>query len=382
MFRSFVWAGFECATGLNARGEWIDQVSATGHDRFLEDDYARVAGLGMWTVREGVRWPLVDRNGRMDFSTVTPVLAAARRHRIEVIFDLFHFGYPHGVDLFSEAAADRFAEYCYAVARYVARNSDGPFAFTSVNEPSFFSWAAGEAGLFAPHAIGRGWELKVALVRLAIRGIDAIRSACPAARIVNVDPICRVVAPCDRPECEQEVRAFNDGAVFQAYDMLAGRLLPELGGSPRHLGVVGINYYWTNQWEHERPGAPLGDDDPRRCSLGDIVRGVWRRYGADVAVTETSHVDARRAPWLREAAAEAAAALDDGVPLRGLCLYPVLGMPEWHDRGRWTNMGIWDVDARDGALERNVYTPLVEALAEAHRRFEHHPALAAAHAVG
>ena len=32
MFRSFYLAGFECATGYNMHGEWIDQIAATEHD--------------------------------------------------------------------------------------------------------------------------------------------------------------------------------------------------------------------------------------------------------------------------------------------------------------------------------------------------------------
>ena len=39
MFRSFFFAGFECATGYNAIGEWIDQVAATHHDKHAEPDY-------------------------------------------------------------------------------------------------------------------------------------------------------------------------------------------------------------------------------------------------------------------------------------------------------------------------------------------------------
>lgn len=375
MFRSFVWAGFECATGYNARGEWIDQVAATGHERYLEEDYARVAALGLHTVREGVRWPLVDRGECYDFSTLARALEAARASGIELVLDLFHYGFPDGVDLFSEGFVDRFAEYCYAAARFAADRSDGAIAFTPVNEPSFFSWAAGEAGLFAPHVTGRGWELKVMLARAAISGVDAIWSAWPDARIVSVDPICRVVPALDRPEDEEAARWFNENAVFQAYDIISGRLMPELGGSPRHLGVAGINYYWTNQWEHGRDGVPLDDDDPRRCSLGEIVRDVYERYGNDVAVTETSHVGPSRAPWLREAAEQAVAALDDDVPLRGLCLYPVLGMPEWHTPEVWTSMGLWDVDADD--MSRVAHEPVVAELEAAYERFDRHPALAA-----
>src|SRR5262245_4424305 len=106
MFRSFVWAGFECATGINARGDAIDQVAATGHERFLEEDYARVAAEGMRTVREGVRWPIVDRNGTLDLASVERILDAARTSDVEPVLDLFHFGFPEGVDLFSESFLD------------------------------------------------------------------------------------------------------------------------------------------------------------------------------------------------------------------------------------------------------------------------------------
>ena len=368
MFQSFVWAGFESATGLNARREWIDQIAATEHDRRVDEDYERLAALGIRTVRDGIRWPLVDR-GRLDFSTVRPLLAAAERHGIEVVFDLFHFGFPSGVDLFSEAFVERFEEYCYGVARFVAEHFDGPCAFTTVNEPSFFAWAGGEVGQFAPYATGRGWELKVRLAAAAIRGIDAVWAGYPGARIVNVDPVCRVVAPDGCSDHDRAVRDFNEGAVYQAFDIISGRLMPELGGSTRHLGVVGINYYWTNQWEIGRPGEPLSLTDPRGWSLGKLVLETWRRYGVDVAVTETSHVDEARPAWLREVAGESAWLLDEGVPLRGVCLYPVLGMPEWHDRERWTRMGLWDLEPYDGRLERVLHGATSEAVAEMLERF-------------
>src|SRR5205085_10102931 len=111
---------------------------------------------------------------------------------------------------------------------------------------------------------GRGPELKLQLARAAIAGVDAIRDVCPEATVVSVDALCRVVPPADRPDLADAARAFNDGAVFESWDMLAGRLHPELGGSRAHLGTVGVNYYWTNQWELGRDGIPLAEDDPRR----------------------------------------------------------------------------------------------------------------------
>lgn len=382
MFRSFFLAGFEGSTGYNRHGHWFDQVVATGHDRTVDEDYRQLAQLDIHAVRETIRWPLVDLGrGRYDFSTVEPFVAASRRHHMEVVWDLFHYGYPKGLDLWSEDFPRRFADYCYTVGRYIAGRTEGTCAFTPVNEPSFMSYAAGEKGLFAPHVTGRGWDLKVALSRAAIEGINALWAACPGARMVNVDPLCRVARPPDRPDLGEEARDFNDRLVFQSWDMLCGRLLPELGGSRRHLDVVGINYYWTNQWElGGTPRAdgvipPLADEDPRRWPLGALVRSVWERYGGEVMITETSHIGDSRGRWLREVAQEAEDLLQDGVPLRGVCLYPILGMPEWHDPEIWTPMGLWDpVCHRDPDGERLICEPMLAALQsvrhvdELHRR--------------
>lgn len=386
MFSSFFLAGFESATGYNANREWFDQIAATEHDRRAAEDYALLRSAGLSAAREGVRWPLIDRGGgRYDFSSLAPVVEAAHRHGVELIYDLFHFGYPDGVDLFSDTFPARFADYCYAAARYVSARAEGTSYFTPINEPSYFSWAAGEIGLFAPHAHGRGWELKVCLARAAIRGIEAIRAACPDARIVNVDPVCRVVAPHDQPELQREADDFNAGAVPQAWDMIGGRLLPELGGSPAHLDIVGVNYYWTNQWELGGACLPLEGGDPRRAPLRQLVAGVYERYGAEILITETGHVGEMRAPWLRELAGECESMLAMGLPVRGVCLYPVLGMPEWHARHVWARMGLWDL-RRDGeGLRRVPYEPLHDALRDArarleplHARFNGRRALAAA----
>jgi hypothetical protein len=368
MFKSFFFAGFECATGYNARGEWIDQVAATHHDKHADKDYARLREVAIFAAREAIRWPLVDRGGgQYDFSTAEPFFEASRKHAIEVIWDLFHYGYPNDLDLFSEEFPRRFADYCYAAARYISSRSDGRCYITPVNEPSFFAWAGGHVGRFAPHCIGKGVELKRALIRAAIKGIEAIRVAAPEARIVNVDPLCHVVAPAGHPELARDAEWFNEHAVFESWDMLAGRKMPDLGGSRKHLDIIGINYYWTNQWELGRDEQPLAEDDPRRVPLADLVRTVYHRYGGDLLITETAHVDDMRPKWLEYVADQTDLLLADGVPLRGVCLYPILGMPEWHEQDRWTQMGLWDLANCGEGLERVVCEPMLKALKKAQR---------------
>ncbi|MBA4137746.1 MAG: glycoside hydrolase [Opitutus sp.] len=373
MFRSFVLGGFECATGYNARGEWIDQIAATHHDQHADADYRRLREVGIHAAREAIRWPMVDLgDGRYDFSSVEPFIAAAQRHGIEVIWDLFHYGYPPGLDLFGDALAPRFADYCRAVARFVRTRSGATrHFFTPINEPSFFAWAAAEVARFAPHQRGRAFELKVALARAAIRGIEAIRGELPHARIVNVDPLCHVALPHDRPDLREAVQHFNDRAVWESWDMLAGRLLPELGGSRAHLDIVGVNYYWTNQWEFGRDECPLDDDDPRRRPLSELITTVHARYGGDILLTETAHVDDLRPAWLSYVVEETKRLLRQGVPLRGICLYPILGMPEWHAPETWVKMGLWDLrPCAANGLSREICTPMLPALKEALRLWE------------
>lgn len=352
-------AGFECACGFNRHGEWFDQIEATGHDVRADEDFRNCRNLGLMTAREGVRWPLVDRGLRYDFSQLAPRVDAAQRYGIELIYDLFHYGYPPDLDPATDAFIERFADYCYEVARFLRARADGPFWFTPVNEPSYYSWAAGHAGLFAPHWCDRGYELKVQVARACIEGINAIRSVLPEARIVHADPLCRVVPATDEEEDVEAARRFNEVAVFESLDMIAGRLRPELGGSAEHLDVVGVNYYWTNQWVHGCPEAPLREADPRCHSLGTLLRTVWDRYHHPIVVTETSHSQPKKAWWLREVAREVQSIRQAGIPLEGVCLYPALGMPEWHDRSVWAHMGLWEVDDNGNRTE---HPEMVDAL--------------------
>ena len=375
MQRKLFLAGFDGSTGYNKHGQWFDHVVATGHDRTVEQDYQQLSQIGIKSVRDTIRWPLVDLGyGRYDFSTVDAFVRAAEDHQICVIWDLFHYGFPENLNLLSPSFARRFADYCHAVAHYLRSRVDGSLWFTPINEPSFMAYAGGEVGLFAPWLTGRGFDLKVTLAEAAIAGIDAIRAVDPEARIVNVDPMCRVVAPAGRTDLEEDVEDFNERLVFQAWDMLCGRLLPELGGSPKHLDIVGMNYYWTNQWEWGAPAnadgivPPLGEEDPRRVSLEELVRIVWRRYGSEVMISETAHIGDRRGPWVRELEACANVLAAEGIPLSGICLYPIQSMPEWHNPEVWLPMGLWEPACEAQGQDRAVCWPMLKALQEAHAR--------------
>jgi beta-glucosidase/6-phospho-beta-glucosidase/beta-galactosidase len=354
LFRSFWIGGFESATHINKSGVRIDMVSATQHDTQVDDDYIRLAEWGMQTVREGVRWHLVETPAGFDFSSLRSMVDAARRHRVQVIWALCHYGWPDDLDILTPGFIDRFARYCGQVARFIADHSDGIQYYTPVNEISFLAWAAGEKAYIHPYRNDVGLALKHQLVRACIAGIEAIWAVDPTARIMHTEPLIHVLTPRGRPELARAA-ADQRAAQFEAWDMLAGGMDPQLGGHPRYLDIVGVNYYHANQWEHPDQRLRWEDipRDPRWLPFSSLLAEVYYRYWRPVVVSETSHFGAGRGRWIREVAEEVAKARQAGVGVEGLCIYPVIDRPDWEDPTHWHHSGLWELH-RDstGKLER------------------------------
>ena len=125
-------------------------VEETRHASDADEDYALFRGLGIAVAREGIPWPLVEREGRYDFSPLEPFIAAMNRHQILPIWDLCHYGYPDDLDPFEPDFGERFAAYARAAAEYVVPRVAGPHFFTPINEITFFGFMGGEWGWAAP----------------------------------------------------------------------------------------------------------------------------------------------------------------------------------------------------------------------------------------
>jgi beta-glucosidase/6-phospho-beta-glucosidase/beta-galactosidase len=370
LFQSFWIAGFESAAHINQSGLRIDMAAATQHDVQAEEDYARLAEWDMRTVRDGARWHLIETSRGFDFSSLKPFVEAANRHRLQVIWALCHYGWPDDLDILSPGFIDSFARYCGAVARFIADHTDGIQFYTPVNEISFLAWAAGEKAYIHPHRSDVGRALKQQLVRASIAGIEAIWAVDPTARIMHTEPLIHVLTPKGHPELARAA-ADQRAAQFEAWDMLAGAMSPELGGHPRYLDIVGVNYYHANQWEHPDVRLRWEDTprDPRWVPFSSLLAEVYYRYWRPVVVSETSHFGAGRGRWIREVADEVARARDAGVGVEGLCVYPVIDRPDWEDPHHWHNSGLWDLKRRDdGRLERILSADYAAALRQAQAR--------------
>jgi hypothetical protein len=111
--------------------------------------------------------------------------------------------------------------------------------------------------------------------------------------------------------------------------MLCGRFEPELGGGPEYLDIYGVNYYYNNQWVHEGRTVHLGDGQYR--PLAELLGQAYRRYERPFFISETGTEAGGRAPWLHYVCEEVQDARAMGVPVEGICLYPILNHHGWDD---------------------------------------------------
>jgi hypothetical protein len=206
-------------------------------------------------------------------------------------------------------------------------------------------------------AEGRGDELKAILVRAAIAGIEAVRAVDPRARVLSAEPVIHVAPRSQEPPDVLAAHQYT-ASQFEALDFLAGRARPELGGHPDYLDVIGLNYYLHNQWIDG--DLPLALDHPDYRPLRDIMAELHARYERPLFVAETGIEGDTRAAWVRVIASEVAAAQQAGVPVEGICLYPVTDYPGWDD-DRHCPTGLLGYPDETGA--RLLHAPLAAEIA-------------------
>ena len=375
-------AGFEGADHLNGQGDALDLVRASGHLQSLDRDYDDLARLGVRTIRESVGWRLSERDGVFDLSRALRFADAAERHGIQVLWSMMHYGTPADVSMLDDDFVPRFADFAAAVARALRHASQDPPVYTPINEIGFLAWAVSETAMFHPYGprhrtdvqstVQSGFDVKCRLVRASLLAMDAILNEDPRARFLHIEPLVHVVAPGPSPELADlavEVRGYQ----WQVWDLIEGRLLTELGGHRRYLDLIGVNHYHNGQWEvgtEERLHWHLRD--PRRLPFGALLREAWDRYGRPLVVAETSHFGSGRAQWLDDIAAQVAIARNTGVPVDGICLYPIIDRPDWADATHWHHSGLWDAmfDATSIEARRARHLPAIDGASAVPRRLK------------
>jgi beta-glucosidase/6-phospho-beta-glucosidase/beta-galactosidase len=300
---------------------------------------------------------------QFDFSSAHTIMHAACETGMQVIWDLWHYGWPDDIDIFSPDFTPRFTAFAQAAARQLSEKTEAPL-ICAINEISFFSWAGGEGGVFNPFARNRGNELKRQLVRASIESIKAMRQINPRIKSFHIDPMINVLARNPTPENVAAANSYHRSQ-FEAYDMIAGRQSPELGGQEDLIDVVGVNYYIHNQWTYPGEGGSMVvPSDPRYRHVRDLLQESFEHYRKPVFIAETGIEDETRPAWLRYLCNEVFAAIANGVPVQGVCLYPIVNHPGWDDDRHCYN-GLFDYPDHRG--HREVFEPLASELARQQR---------------
>ena len=285
------------------------------------------------------------------------MLQASLATETQMIWDLCHWGVPEDLDPFDPDFIRRFERFAAAAARVVRDHTDAPLFFCPINEISFWSWIGGDRGVFFPYADTRGHELKRQLASASIAAIHAIRTVDSRTRFLQCEPIIHIAGEhLDRDSRLDAAR--HTAGQYEAWDMIAGRLAPELGGSEDCLDVLGCNYYWDNQWVHNGEKSPLGH--PQHRPLHRMLMQLHERYDRPIVISETGAEAEAAVGWLGMVCAEAREALRAGVDLQGICLYPVMDYPGWDDK-RHCPCGLIAVDPQ--WEHRSLRAELVEELA-------------------
>jgi beta-glucosidase/6-phospho-beta-glucosidase/beta-galactosidase len=321
--------------------------------------------LGIRTVRDGIRWHQIEHlDGFYDWSTALPMIRAARDAGIQPIWDLCHYGVPDDLDIWSADFVRRFAAFSAAFAALVKQEAAGTPFYCPINEVSFWAWAGGDMARMYPLARHRGPELKRQLVRASIAAISAVREVDPMARFITAEPLIHVVPASAARRHRTAAQSFRMYQ-FEALDLLSGTMEPELGGDPSFIDIVGVNYYPDNQWYFRGPTVPLGHHSYR--PLQELLLETYQRYNRPLFIAETGAEESARSAWLHYVCEQVREAQQAGVPVRGICLYPILDYPGW-ENDRLCKVGL--LSMLNDAGQRELHEPLARELRLQRQLFE------------
>lgn len=346
--------GFECADQINRSGNRVDLQRETEHDIRVIEDYRLLDNLGMKVVREGICWSRVEKAPYIfDFSHLVPFYEAAEKLEFQIIWDLCHFGYPDGLIPTHPNFVSRFVALCAAFAEFHRRQTNQELFVVPINEISFLSWHSGDVRGTVPFAINSGDDIKYHLCKAAIQGMKVLKEILPNCVIFAVDPLIKIHAA--NYDITREELALMNLNQFKAIDILLGNHMPELEGDPSLIDVIGLNYYYNNQWNHNNAPIRWPEESHLLTPFSHLLQMSYQHYFKPIVLTETGHFGVGRDRWIKEITKECIKAKNQGVDLRGLCIYPIIDRPDWDDLGIYSQSGIWDFDENKNRIADQVY---------------------------
>jgi dTDP-4-dehydrorhamnose reductase len=387
-----LWAGPECT--VNRVGDSFgDQFERCGHARRPED-IDLFADLGIKAIRYPILWERIAPDGfdRCDWSWIDSRLERLRERGVTVIAGLVHHGSgpAHTSLLDDEGFARGLAEH----ARRVAERYPWIAHWTPVNEPLTTARFSALYGVWYPHARDEGafWRALLNQIDGVRLSMAAIRQINPAAALIQTDDLGRTFATAEM----RDQAGFDNMRRWAGWDLLCGRLTPQhplwdhiasfglqsrleaIAAAPCPPDIIGVNHYLTSDRFldhrlHRYPPHVHGGNgrqryadveairvlEPAPPGLEGVLRETWDRYRIPIAVTEVHNGCTREEQmrWIAEAWDTAIALREQGVDLRAITIWSLLGSCGWNTL--LTSEGIYE----PGVFDASSGTPRPTALA-------------------
>lgn len=391
-----LWGGPECT--VNRVGDdWHDQTIATGHQQRL-GDLERFASLGLASLRYPVLWERVspDRPDEGDWRWSDERLADIRRLGLNPIVGLIHHG---SGPRYTSLTDPGFAEGLAAHARATAERYPWVRDWTPVNEPLTTARFSCLYGHWYPHARDERlfWTALLNQIDATRLSVRAIRAVNPQARLIQTEDLGFTWST---PQLAHQA-AFENLRRWATWDLLTGRITPDhhlwaemarfgladrlraIAEDPCPPDVIGVNHYLTSErlLDHRARRYPPHLRGPEGYvdveavrALGPpphgwtgVLRHAWDRYGLPIAVTEAHNGCTRdeQMRWFHEAWRACETLRDDGVDIRAVTAWALLGSHDWTSlltrrEGRY-ECGVFDV--RSGGPRETAMAPMLRALA-------------------
>jgi dTDP-4-dehydrorhamnose reductase len=360
-----IWGGVECTLN-RVNDTYFSQCKRTGHFA-READIELFIELGFRYLRFPVLWERTAPYNlqEADWSWPDRNLARLKELGIKPIIGLMHHGSgPIHTNLVDPCFPDKFAEFAFAVAQRYSWVTD----YIPINEPVSTARFSGLYAHWYPHTRDNRVFLRMIVnqTKATILAMRAIRTTVPGALLVQTDDLGNTIST---PLLAYQA-LFEERRRWLGFDLLLGRVTPdhelwsfflENGIEAAELewfasnscppDVLGVNYYTTSErylderlelYPEQTHGSnghhfyadveavrvPQGMAGPYR-----LLENLWNKYEIPIAITEIQNACTREEQmrWLMEIRNTALALRDNGVHLKAITIWSLLGSFDWHN---------------------------------------------------
>ena len=347
----WAWEHAPGTTAVESSGDGIDHLSR------YDGDFALLASLGQNAHRISLEWSRIEpAPGEFSVQALdhyARVLDSMARHGLTPFVTLHHFTLPlwfaRRGGWLAPDAVEVFARYAAVVAE---RLGDRIAYACTINEPQALALLGYALGHFPPGVTDqdKAVEVNAVLMRAHRAAVAALRAAPAQVGVCLQLPLVEPLRP-------------DDEADVLVADLIRGFMVDSHLDDLRSGGdvgdFVGLQYYFRMRVDATRPDfqAPLPPGaettqmgwEVHPAGFGRMLREV-AKAGLPVVVTENGIAtgdDAQRVRFLRSHLAELAAALADGVDVRGYLHWSAFDNFEWA-HGYGPTFGLIGIDRANG----------------------------------